>query len=248
MQLNVKNIFVILLITSLLIILGCNEKNNTNQLTLLLPDTLKKACLFAKGSYWIYKNDSTGQTDSTFVSGDPITGYKERYYANTYLAEYKEIPLQSSIICYFYLMAEPYNDPPRIGRLFTRTHLYNPFVVCDAVAYPIYNDSTIDREEGYGCTVGSGHNSTMTGGGTYSELQRFYGYQINGIQFKYVLLTRFKYYHTIPFESDQDSLDFYFSPGNGFAKFIFRADTSHYDGIVKRVTISWSILRYHVIK
>jgi len=243
----VKNIFVILLITSLLIILGCNEKNITNQIIIPIPDTLKKACFFTKNSFWIYKNDSTGEIDSTFVSGDPVTGYTEGYYNNSQ-AEYIKIPLQSSILWYFYLFGEPDIEPPRIGRLLTRAHLQNPYVFCDAVAYPIYSDSSVKRKESYFCNENYGHNSNSFQGGDYSVLQTFSDFQINNILFKHVILTRYKYDHRYPVESDQDSLDFYFSPGNGFAKIIFRADTSQYEGIVKRATISWSILRYHVIK
>ncbi len=240
--------FFILVITTEMITLGCKENNNSTPITILIPDTLKKACFFRKDSYWIYRNDSTGEIDSTYVSGDPITGYVDGYYYNS-LAEFIKMPLESSILWYLYLEGEPNFEPPRIGRLLTRTHLQNPFTVCgNVVSYPIYSDSSIKREEDYYCTVSTGHNNTSVWGGTYTVLQTFTEFHINDILFNQVILTRFKYDHRYPVESNQDSLDFYFSPGNGFAKLIFRADTSNNISVVKRATISWSLLRYHLVK
>ena len=62
-------------------IVGCKKKHVVTE---YIPPELKEYALFQPGSFWIYRNEVTGATDSTYISKKPeFTYYSVGYDAIT---------------------------------------------------------------------------------------------------------------------------------------------------------------------
>ena len=236
-----KHISILLLFLPLIVffLMSCKEKQQVNYIP--ISDALKTACFFQKDSYWIYRNDSTGVTDTTYIKTNPISGDSTE---GNYMVDYIRTPLKSGILYDFYIEGEHY-VPPLLGRLFT--FLRTDGGCCRLVAFNLYNDTLINHTGGYGCNCGS-WKYPMEASNTYVEKGEYSGFNVNDLVFDKVEFTRTKFIHTPSNGTDIDSIDFYFSPGNGFVKLVMRIDTSYIYQVQKRVTISWSLLRYNVVQ
>ncbi len=111
-------------------------------------------------------------------------------------------------------------------------------------AFVLFNDTLSNHHGGQVCACGDNEMpwydfDTFIQMGIYSSLK------VNNKLFQRVSLTR-SMFQTLGYKK-KDTIDFYFSPGVGLVKFIFKVDTSN-SSVVKRATISWSLLRYKVIR
>jgi hypothetical protein len=71
----------VLIVTAFLMILlpnlGCKKKQVVTE---YIPNELKEYALFQPGSFWIYRNEITGGTDSTYISNKPEFTYHSEGY------------------------------------------------------------------------------------------------------------------------------------------------------------------------
>jgi hypothetical protein len=63
----------------------CHKKSQKT--TEYIPSELKDYALFQPGSFWIYKNENTGNIDSTFISKKPEFIYYSASYDNNTITE-----------------------------------------------------------------------------------------------------------------------------------------------------------------
>jgi hypothetical protein len=238
----------------LLFFFGCKQKQPVQVIEYPVPDGLKNVALFQKNSYWVYRNDSTGIVDSTYVNSDLVNG-KFTHHDNEYritLFDYIQMPLQSSIFKSFYL----------VGRLGNFSYPLDspgyPFYVDMGLGYAcgftnttfvLYNDTAThhhgdDFWDCYDYTVPRNDNGTgPLGGDQYTEFGDVQNLNINNLIFKNVRKTL-----SYGFNEINDSIDFYFSPHNGLVKVVLRVDTALFGVPQKWATKSWSLLRYHVVQ
>jgi len=210
-----KNLCIILL--ALIILPSCKKKQEFHYLS----EEFKKNCLFTVGSYWIYKNDSTGLIDSTFISISPEMGY---YIPNEVSVwETATISCSSSIIRKFFMMAGFFklfiydtniNCTPWVGYIENTYNMFIYYMECPSFSYlkPRWN----------------------------VYIKSFYPeYFFNQHTYYNVQFTR-----TIPDYQVilNDSLDVYYSKGTGIVRFI------HYNVNGSGDTESWSLLRYRVVQ
>jgi hypothetical protein len=238
---NIKPQLVFIL---LLLVLGCKEEEPKHYYHYFpISDQLKQDGLFSSGSYWIYKNDSTGVVDCTYVKGEPVWGTSKFFPTENALIEIEtcEMNLQSSVFSRF-LLSGNLGDG--------REKSENAFL-------------TRLSKIGYDCSLGNStfveHDDTLSGhtgnnfytcnkqplfemDDRYIELDKYSSLLINDLVVENVRLTRSKFIYKV---SGVDSIDFYFSPGVGIVKLVFRQDTSH-NYPLYGITNSWSILRYHI--
>jgi len=226
---------------------GCKQKERVDMRS--LSDRFKKECIFQKNSYWVYKNDSTGTRDSTYITGSSISNYSS---SRDYLLEYIQTPVESSLFHQFYSMAEPLRNS-YTADLFL-FGLYN-IGWCDdgAPGYITYEDTLTNHTGGVSFNCGTNKDPQFF---IYysTQMGKSSGFAVNGLVFDRVDFTRTTFVHPhTPFSpylihADMDTIDFYFSPGNGLVKFILRIDTSRNYQYRKRATFSWSLLKYKVVQ
>jgi hypothetical protein len=236
------------LLLAVLLFPGCKKEKAT---ITPIPAALIKACLFQKDSYWIYRNDSTGAVDCTYVKSEPMEGVISIDSANDYnlrTDQYIRTPVISNLFYQFYFSAGVFTPPPE-GHPFLIN--IKDFSVCwpGIPVFLLYDDSLTNHSfvQFYNCDPeGSGY---LCMGNLYFQLGTISNFSVNDLSFSRVYLTKtliqpgFK-----PTSLINDTLLFYYSPGNGLVKFIAQSDTLASDSITrKRKTQSWSLLRYHVV-
>jgi hypothetical protein len=235
-----------ILISILLIgITGCKQKSNV--ITCNLSDTFKKDCIFKKNSYWIYKNDTTGTIDSTSITNSSTTGYSS---SGELLMEYNETPLKSTLFYQFYSRALEEDNLSITNYFIVRMYQFGWCGDSGIPAYVLYEDTLTNHSGGLSTNCGSWKYPLFVNY-SFTQLGKQSGFGINGLVFDRVDLTRatfnrYDWEDTPPL--DLDTFDFYFSPGHGLVKFILRIDTSINYQYRKRATMSWSLLRYRVVK
>lgn len=222
-----------------------------------IPNALKKAALFQKYSYWVYKNDTTGAIDCTYVKSDLVSGCITNTSSDgsvDYITDYIRMPLQSTLFYQF-------NISGKLGDFGTTTGF--PFFAgieglqtsCNYgnTAFVLHDDSITNHkgENYYDCSVLPHYRST--GGDYFIEFGEHSNFNVNNVYFDKVRETRsiFQssdyYFHNNTVYFRLDTIDFYFSPGYGLVKFILRVDTAENNALPKRATISWSLLRYKIV-
>jgi len=67
-------IFWVYLVLNFIFLQGCHKKE---LITLYIPEQLRVYSIFQAGSFWIYKNETTGEIDSTFINFPPQFTYSE---------------------------------------------------------------------------------------------------------------------------------------------------------------------------
>lgn len=226
-------------IVFVLILAGCRDKKQL--ISYSIPGALKKACLFQKNSYWIYRNDSTGITDCTYVKTNPVSG-SIAYNANT-IFDYILTPIGGTLFNQFYISGKP-----AYGYRFYAD--YYGTTSCQGLpAYIIFNDSFMNHKGQDGCTLAEG-KYPLYEINSFTQLGESSGFTVNNLIFDKVGITRTKFW-SINVSPDQvpenDSIDFYYSSGNGLVKIILRIDTAS-SFSPKRATISWSLLKYNVVQ
>jgi hypothetical protein len=238
---NIKPQLVFIL---LLLLLGCKEKEPQHYYHYFpISDQLKQDGLFSSGSYWIYKNDSTGVVDCTYVEGEPIWG-KSQFFPTEYsLTEVEtcEMNLQSSIFSNFLLTGNLGDGREKSENAFL-TKLNNFWYNCSlGNSTFVEHDDTLSGHTGNNFYICS-RQPFFSIGDRYIEPDIYSSLLINDLVVEDVRLTR----SIFPLKvSGVDSIDFYFSPGVGIVKLVFRQDTSH-SYPINCITNSWSILRYHI--
>ena len=212
-----KNLCIILL--ALIILPSCKKKQEFHYLS----EEFKKNCLFTVGSYWIYKNDSTGLIDSTFISIPPEIDY---YIPNEVSVwETATISCSSSIIRKFFMMAG-----------FFKLFIYDANINCTPwVGYWMY------AQKGLEFTVDCYFNEYFDPQWRIHIKEIYPEYIVNQHFYKNIQFIR-----TVPtyqaILSGNDSLDVYYSKGKGIIRLI------HYNVNGSGDTESWSLLRYRVVQ
>ncbi len=238
---NKQNIFLFFI---LLLLFGCKKKQEVKYYP--IPDALKTACLFQKDSYWIYRNDSTGAVDCTYIYTNPVSSNTTDYSDN--IVDYIQIPLSSSLISQFYFSGEFFSSVMRSdGYPFLADMKKYNYCCQGKTAFVLFDDTLSNHRGVQGCTC-SDNEYPAYDVDRYIQMGIYSSLKVNNILFQKVSLTRsmFQNLGNLGY-SKKDTIDFYFSPGVGLVKFIFKVDTSN-SSVVKRATISWSLLRYHVIR
>jgi hypothetical protein len=64
---NRYSLLLLILLISSYAITGCSKKKNPEN----IPEQLIEYAVFQQGSYWIFKNENSGELDSTFISVPP---------------------------------------------------------------------------------------------------------------------------------------------------------------------------------
>jgi len=230
-----------MLIGILVIIFSCKSKHQI--ISYPVPDALKKACLFQKGSYWVYLNDSTHLTDSVYLISDPVQGSFNDDFNN--IVYYYSTLLKSGFLSGYSISGEFVNSTSN-GCPFLITTYYD-IGYCDSSfpAFILYDD-TLTNHKGTTSYQCGDFKDAVHDNAQFTELGSFSTYKINNLIFNRVLITRsVKQMHFYP--SDSDTLDFYFSPGIGLINYIFRGDIVP-GSIYSRTIINWSLLRYHIVQ
>ncbi len=235
-----KQLFLICIVIT--IVFGaCKKKQQVNYNP--VPDALKKACLFQRNSYWVYRNDSSSITDCTYIKTDPILSNTSDGASN--IDEFFLTPVEGNLIHQFYISGEPDYLSNGGYRFLAAMHAAS---ICNGLpAYIIYSDTLTNHQGGDGCNPCSWKYPCYQWD-EFVQLGEYSGFTVNGLNFNKVGLTRTKFASPYQYQvnlPDNDSIDFYFCPGKGLVKFILRIDTAH-NSVPKRATMSWSLLRYNV--
>jgi hypothetical protein len=233
-------VFFILIPTLILCLSTCKKKQE--QPYYPVPEELKKECLFKPGSYWIYRNDSTGAIDSTYVDNEKPFIYGTIGYGN-YSDEYITNKVNGNIFS-SHIEGGP-GKPEFIGNL--QTNVYAPYVTfcCSLVAFALFKD-TLDNHQGEKICWCETYGLPPVESSSYTELAKYKNFTVNNIIFDEVILTRAMYKPFSHYDQNIDTVDFFFSPRNGFAKIVMKVDTNWLCMGLGRATISWSLLRYSV--
>lgn len=233
----------LLIICVIIILFGCREKQQVNYNP--VPDALKRACLFQKNSYWVYRNDSIGITDCTYIKANPTLNSTS--FNDAELIEYIVTPLEGNLFYQFYISGIPSFESTSGYRFLAAMHAAS---ICQGIpAYIIYSDTLTNHLGGDGCNPCSWKYPCPLWD-EFVQLGEYSGFTVNGLSFNKVGLTRTKLaslYQNLYNPPHNDSVDFYFCPGKGLVKIILRIDTAH-NSVPKRATMSWSLLRYSVIQ
>ena len=241
-----KQLFLLYLIFTVLF--GCKKEKQEIKF-FHIPNTLKNSALFQKNSYWVYRNDTTGATDCTYVKSDLVSGSTTYKYNDNvdYVIDYVKMPIQSTLFYHF-------NISGKLGNISTSPGY--PFLAgmigfgngCNPgnTAYVLHDDTLTNHqgENYYNCS--SDPKFYYGGGDKFVELGEYSDFKVNNFVFDSVRVTRSLFYTS--YYSPNDSIDFYFSSGKGFVKIVFRVDTARYHTSPKRATMSWTLLRYKVVR
>ena len=219
-----------------------------------IPDTLKNAALFQKNSYWVYRNDTTGAIDCTYVKSEAVS-FSATYKYNDfmdYTTDNIGMPVQSTLFWNFSISGKLGSRGKFPGYPFlTQLITFNNGPCNPGNTSFVLHDDTLSDHQGenyYDCTQDPKFN--IGGGDKFIELGEYQNFIVNDVIFQKVRETRSLFYASFFSAADtKDTIDFYFSPGNGLVKIIFRVDTAlSYQTAPKRATMSWSLLRYKVIR
>ena len=84
------------------VLFGCKKEKQEIKF-FHIPNTLKNSALFQKNSYWVYRNDTTGATDCTYVKSDLVSGSTTYKYNDNvdYVIDYVKMPIQSTLFYHF---------------------------------------------------------------------------------------------------------------------------------------------------
>jgi hypothetical protein len=228
----------------IIVLFGCKKKQQVNYYP--VPDALKRACLFQKNSYWIYRNDSTETTDCTYIKTDPILSNTSIGASD--ITEYFLTPLEGNLIYRFYISGQPYNPSVNGYRFLAAMRAGS---VCQGTpAYVIYNDSLTNHLGSDGCNPCS-WKYPCPEWDEFVQMGEYSVFTVNGLSYNKVGLTRTKFaspYQNLYNPPLNDSVDFYFCQGKGLVKIVMRIDTTTNYQNPKWVTISWGLLRYKVVQ
>jgi hypothetical protein len=232
---------ILVLLVMILCLFGCKKKQGQPLPYYKVPEELKTACLFGGGSYWIYKNDSTGATDSIYIDKDKPYVYDTALYDDR-MDEVIINEVRGNILDNFKI--EGGSGPYYVGSLFTNIYAPEISFYCGYL-----NAFSFDQSPGYQGSIFVSCGSERYphyAGSDYFELGEYQDYPVNNLIFDQVELTRAIYLPNDAFPSDKDTVDFYFSPEHGFVKLVLHVDTSAVVEGDGRATESWSLLRYSV--
>jgi|GEM_PF-1875911 hypothetical protein len=236
----------LLICVVIIVLLDCKKKQQVNYYP--VPDALKRACLFQKNSYWVYRNDSTGTTDCTYIKTDPILSNTSIGASD--ITDYFLTPVEGNLIYRFYISGQPYDPSVNGYRFLAAIHAGS---ICNGlVAYAIYSDSLTNHHGGDGCDPCS-WKYPCPKWDEFVQMGEYSKFNVNGLEFDKVGITRTKflspyaYYYSYP-PTENDSIDFFFCPEKGLVKIIMRIDTTDNYLVPKRATISWSLLKYDVVQ
>jgi hypothetical protein len=238
-----KRLLFCLIIT---VFFGC-KKEQSEVKYFPIPDALMKIALFQKNSYWVYRNDTTGVIDCTYIKSDPVSGnitYKVNDHLD-YVTDYFQMPLQSGLFYHFYLSGKLGDFPVSPGYPFLASIKgFSNACSPGKTAFVLHDDSLINHTgvNGYNCSLDPKY--PYVEGDFFIELTEYSNFTLNDLLFDKVRETRSLFYKSS--YSKQDTIDFYFSPGNGLIKIVFRVDTTTSFN-PKRATMSWSLLRFKVV-
>lgn len=231
---------IILLIILGMCLLSC-KKTPEEVRHRLIPEAMKASALFQKGSYWVYQDDSTGIVDCTYIQVNPTFGT-----ANPVSYEYIDFiqtPLQSSLFSQFYISTVWASNPIKQGSGFlVKLKKYSTSCGLGKTAYAFFGD-TVSNRDGYNDYLCDDGKVKWPDIDFFKQMGYYLNFQKNGYLFDSVTFFRTRY---TTHRSNVDTLDTYFSPGTGIVKLVLRADTSVYSQ--DRITMSWSILRWHVVQ
>lgn len=227
----------------LLFLCGCTKKKQEEKY-FHIPDSLMKACLFQKDSYWVYKNDSSGSIDCTYVETSPVLGqrtYKvdDQIY---YFIDYFKIQLQSSLFYEFNLSGALGDNSFGIGCPFSAAMKGFSFgCSLGYTAFVLFNDTLTNH---HGMNVYKCDQFPAYDGDKFIQMGAYSSFKVNNLLFERVGITRSLFNSLY---NKLDTIDYYFSPGNGIVKIVFRVDTTETFNS-SRSTFSWSLLRYKAIQ
>lgn len=231
---------ILLFIVLGLSLFSCKEKPEEERYR-LIPEAMKASALFQKGSYWVYQDDSTGIVDCTYIQVDPTLGT-----AHPVSYEYIDFiltPLESTLFSQFFITTVWAYDPIKQGSGFlVKLKRYSTGCGRGRTAYALFGDTISNRQgsNDYLCDDGK---VQWPDGDFFNQIGYYSIFHLNGSTFNNVSLLRTQYN---THRSHVDTLFSYFSPGTGIVKLILRADTSVFTP--DRITMSWSILRWHVVQ
>ena len=236
-----------------ILFVGCHKNNN--EIVKPIPAALIKACLFQKNSYWVYRNDSTGVTDCTYLKSDPIWGVVQTQDSTFFNYTSKDdqfviMPLVSNLIYQFYISAGRFNYETSFGYPFL-VDLRGINVCWPGIpAFLISSDSLFGHQgsQVFNC-IWQEHSFWICEGNAFRQVLQYTNYKINELTFNHVDYTRTLIQPGILISHlINDTIDFYFSPGNGLVKMVIIGDTMSQDSLShKRKTQSWSLIRYHTV-
>jgi hypothetical protein len=241
-----RNQLLLICVVIIIVLFGCKKKQQITYYP--VPDALKRACLFQKNSYWIYRNDSTGTTDCTYIKTDPVLSNTSIGARD--ITEYFMTTIEGNLIYRFYISGEPYSPSVNGYRFLAAMRAGS---ICNGlVSYAIYSDSLTNHYGGDGCNPCSWKYPCREWD-EFVQMGEYSKFNVNSLEFYKVGITRTKflspyafYYYYPPREND--SIDFYFCRGKGLVKIVMKLDTTSNYQVVKRATISWSLLRYNVVQ
>jgi len=235
-----------LLCLIILVLFGCTKKQTVQVRYFHIPEALKKVAIFQKDTYWVYRNDSTGEVDCTYVSAIPVSGTRMNGDQNEYITDYIQIPVHSNLFTQFYLSGMLGDFPQYSGYPFF-VLAKGFFMGCSPgeTAYVLYDDSLINHNGGNWYNCNTDPKIPEIHGDEFIETGEYSNFVVNDVVFDKVRETR-SIFSGFGDKLD-DTIDFFFSPGNGLVKIIFKVDTSAYHE-EKRAFLSWSLLRYKVVQ
>jgi hypothetical protein len=154
--------------------------------------------------------------------------------------------LQSGILHQFYLSGKLFYPHPT-GNSFLVDIGYN---ICGPgkPAFILYDDGLTNHQgvEGFNC---GSSKMPYWDYSDFAQLDKYSSFNVNDLLFTQVEDTRTIFLHPYSTQSNIDTVDFYYSPGNGLVKIVLKTDTSWMDRhIIKRAIVSWSLLRYKVVQ
>ena len=76
--------FICCLLLLILISPGCTKKKVE---TIYIPEYLKQYAVFQIGSFWVFKNEKTGEIDSSFIASPPYFSFYQNYPSDPRIQE-----------------------------------------------------------------------------------------------------------------------------------------------------------------
>lgn len=213
----------------LIILFSCKKDKVTFR---YIPENTKNECIFNKGSYWIYRNDNNGITDSTYVYETPSFYFSNNFSSELSIQECKML-LNSSLFSSFILSAYIITTPG-VSLL---TSVKNVRTCCSGFLTYFKTDDNKEDGDSY-CKCNSLNFQQKF------NKERISNYKVNDLIFNKVEIV--KVTSQIPFTSKFDTLEFYFSPGNGIVKIKMNIDTAKDIIQSKRAIFNYSLLRYTI--
>jgi hypothetical protein len=226
---------------TVIFLFSCKQKQETKYYY-PVPEALKKACLFHKDSYWVYRNDTTGATDSTYVKTEPVSSTYQVGSNNTIESIYSGIG--SGFLTGFTLDGRLNSLEYILEGYPFFSNIKNYGICCGNIAFIMFDDSLKNHSLARSCQCGSGSGAVYDYN-KFEQLGEYQDFKVNELLFDKVAVTR-AIFPGSDSPGNNDTVDYYFSPGNGIIKVVMKLDTSYVK--IHRATISWSLLRYNAVQ